>query len=269
MPELVGIQNKSPRAKSILFRGREIIIDGHSSGDFDKSVAEKFLEVHRGVITRADDIGTVYEADLATQEMVWLANMTGNPDSPETAETAGHWSKAAGNIVRSNVPHPCREAMTIRRPYDLGQKEYVAKDGAPEGLNLQSVMIELPPYTRRQFPKDIASWMLTRDGTAGQEFSGRLMKSRPPSAFEPDMSWELDNMRVYLRLADPGSTLGESENTIRANIKDKKEADIEVEKAKRRVWTRLFFCLVDPTVRLPTRSEFNEYIEKHSPKEKA
>lgn len=261
MAELVSIQNKSPKAKSIVFSGRQIIIDGHGSGDFDKEVADRFLDAHHGVVTRAEDIGTVYEADLPNQDMVWLANMTGDPDAPDTIQGASHWNKSQGQFVSSSQPHPCKDAITITRDYDMGQKEYIAKDGAPEGLNLQSVAIKIPPYTRRQFPKEIGTWMLMRDGTAGKECSGRIKKSRPPSPFEPDLGWSLDDMRSYLQLCSPGADLGPTEADLKAaNKGNGKELEAETDKAKRKVWTRLFFCLADPSVRLPTRSEFNEFV---------
>lgn len=256
MSELVTVQNLSSRPKSIVHQGRQITIDALASQSYVKEVADKFLNTHVGVVTNVENTSTVYDAQLPNSETVWIANVTGDPDAPDKVIGDKYQTKAGWVIPE--YPNPKREAITVTRRYDLGQKTYVAKDGAEEALNLEQIKITVPPFTRRQFPKEIASWMLMRDGMSDAAAKGRIIKSRPPSSFEPDLNWTLDEMRVYLRLCDPSKDIGPNESEVRARSNG--GSDAEVDAAKRKLWPRIFMLLVDPTVRLPTRTEFNDFI---------
>lgn len=71
-------------------------------------------------------------------------------------------------------------------------------------------------------------------------------------------------MRSYFRLVDATTDLGIGENELSAKAaKQKWTADKlkeEMRAAKQTLFRRLYFRLVDPAYRLPTRKEFNEFL---------
>tara|TARA_Y100000310_G_scaffold307095_1_gene348906 strand:- start:2370 stop:3299 length:930 start_codon:yes stop_codon:yes gene_type:complete len=267
MNSIVAIKNNTGVPQSVVFKGRQIVLDAHGQGNFDSEVADHFIKNRSPLVSMVEEEPDIYEG---ATEMVWLANFTGNEDLPETVNVK-QW--VGGKWARADVPNLLREPIVIERWCDGGMQEYIAKDGAPESFNLAKIRFRLPPYTRRLFPKDLATWSLIRDATT--EFRGGTVKSRAPTSFEPNESWSLDDSRGYLRLIDPSANVGPSETDVRSKAAKDPEAikagesglQAYVDDAKRTLLRRLFFRVANPQYHLPLREEFNEFMRGETPVE--
>ena len=262
---ITTIQNNTGVPQSIVFKGKQIILDASSTGSFDEEVAKKFIESRSPLVSIIEEEPDLFDGGT---EMVWIANFTGNEDLSETISVK-HWS--GGRWSRTDIPNPKREARVIERFMDMGMKSYTAKDGVFEGMNLPKTRFRLPAFTRRAFPKNLANWSLKRDALS--DLNGSLVKSRAPTMFEPDESWSLDDARGYLRLIDPSAPVGSSESDVIKKASQDPEAVragesgvmAYVTAAKRTVLRRLFFRVADPQYHLPTREEFNEFMRGEVP----
>jgi len=262
---LVKLRNNTGIAQNIVFEGKQIIIGPHEEGDYVKPVADKFLEVRAPLVSVVqDDIGGVYEE--ASSSVVWVANMTGNPDSSDIALAKLFVNK---QWQLTEVDNPNKKPRPIQLKCDLGMQEYTAKDGALEALNLGKKVIRIPPYKRRALPAHEARWLLNRDAVSEPHCRGAAIKSRAPSDFEPRPStiddWSLDDLRAYLKLMDPEAENGRSEEQVTRDAKKRnhrkpEEIKVHVEEEKNLIMKRLFFRLADPQYPVPSRRDFNEFI---------
>tara|TARA_Y100000034_G_scaffold103420_1_gene128943 strand:+ start:777 stop:1706 length:930 start_codon:yes stop_codon:yes gene_type:complete len=262
------IRNKTKVPQSIVFRGRQIVLGPDEQSLFDSEVADHFIKNRNPLVEEVQEEADLYDDNFS--EMVWIANFSGNDSLPETINVK-QW--AGGKWYRADVPNPLRIPITVERWCDGGMESYTAKDGAFESKNLAPIRFRLPPYTRKMFPKNLAAWSLRRDGTS--EIPGRIRRSRAPSAFEPNETWSLDDVRSYLRLIDPSAEVGPAEievarraesdpNAVKAG---KSGIGAYVDSAKTEVLRRVFFRVADPRYTLPTREEFNEFTRGEVPVE--
>jgi hypothetical protein len=250
------LRNETAVEQSIFVGGRRHIIGPKAEITVEETLAKEFL-MQCGDLVREvledESIGGVYE-DAAVAQTVWLANFTGNPDAPKTIKRRKKLGK--GDWAYVDEPNPVAEPMDVVRSHDGGMEEYATQDG-PMGRNLGPIEIRVPRYQRRQLPKPIANWCLNREANNRLVHSvgARLRLSRAPSAFEPNMTWELDDIRCYLEMMDRSAVLGPSEKDL-AVAEDK---DLALRDARELCMRRLHFRLADLQYRLITRKEFDAY----------
>ena len=262
---LVKLCNNTGVAQNIVYEGRQIIIGAHEEREYVKPVADKFLEIRAPLVSIAeDDIGGVYEE--SSPDIIWVANVTGNPDAPEEIKAKLFVNRQWQMVATEN---PNKEPRPLSLKLDLGMREYTAKDGALEALNLGKKVIKVPPYKRRAMPANEAKWWLNRDATSEPHYRGASMKSRAPSMFEPKPEtvdeWSLDELRAYLQLLDPKAETGRSEDQVTKDAKKRnhrkpEEIRAHVEEEKSLIMKRLYFRLVDPRYPIPTRRDFEEFM---------
>jgi hypothetical protein len=262
---LVRLRNNTGVAQNIVYDGRQIIMGPHEENDFVQTVADKFLEVRSPLVSLVqDDIGGVYEEQ--SPDIVWVANMTGNPDAPDQVK-AKLFVNRQWQMVDTDNPNKPPRPLVLH--CDMGMREYVAKDGATEALNLGKQEIRIPPYKRRPMPSSKARWWLNRDATGEPHFRRASIKSRAPTTFEPRPEniddWSLDDLRSYLKLMDPQAELGRSEEQVareakKRNHRKDEEIRAHIEEEKNLTVKRLYFRLVDPRYPIPTRRDFEEFV---------
>mgnify|MGYP001619221893 CR=1 FL=1 len=255
------IRNNSGVDQYVVVKGRQVVLPARTEREMDISVAAKFLETCGVLVSEVLEIGGTYTPKEAALT-VWVANMTGDPDAaPEVSAkrtNRGHWEDV-------KVPNPLKEPRTLSRSMGGAMRENITPSGALEGINEFPSLITIPPYQRREMPSHVARWFLNRDRTGERHQRGAAIESRPPSNFEPDMKWPLDEMRSYLRLIDQNAQAGMSEEQVRKSAQRRKNSsktdeDYEVRLAKETVMKRLFKRLANPAVRLPSRAEFTEFV---------
>lgn len=269
--QLKTVKNKTSIAQTIVVNGRPITLREKEERSFVSEVADKFLaECKPYVVEVSDHLGAVQE-DKLVRDTVWVANVTGDPDAPPTIKRRKFENKRWGD---EEVPNPKAEPLDLVRFIDGGMVEYTTKDGVLEAKNMGKQEIRINAFKRIELPALIANWFLQRDGNQDVPMRGCAIRSRAPSNFEPDMGWDLDQMRRYLKLVDIKADLGPSDQEVNDRVlkkhgellKTNKEefyelCDIAVFDAKVTCMKRLFMRLVDPRYRLPTKKEFDSLSE--------
>ena len=271
---LKTIQNTTSIPQSLVVEGRQVVLEANEERPFDYKLADRFLdECFGAVIEVKDDFGSEFNDKDDTR--IWLANMTGDPDAPSEITTEMYDSKLRRHVP-DRQPNPIKTPRLLKEWAEGGQKQYTAKDGTPEALNLPGKWQVLPQFRRKQFDKGTAQWFMNRCSNATVQAQGyntcAAIKSRPPSAFEPDNGWSLDDMRVYLKLTDADAPLGPTEAEIAGMAKDVPDSEYDSEDYERRVRTakrecmkRIYFRLINPKYRLPTKKAFDEFTGAKKP----
>lgn len=254
-----SIRNKTNVSQSIVYKGKQLILNPKEERAFPGDIADQFLEDCENYVELTPLNLGMSNAKAEDKKTIWIANVTGNPDLPETIP----YVKLSGkDRISTTIPNPKREARTIARRFHLGMKEIQKGDGTLDGLNLGNMLISLEPFTRRELPKEIGEWFLHRDNLGEKEFTGACARSRAPTEFEPDMTWELDDMRLYLRLVDPKALQCRSDHEVRIQaVAAEQDVDIALFEEKALCMKRLFFRLIDTKYRVPTAMEFTKLKE--------
>lgn len=279
---LKTIKNTLGVPQSVVFKGRQFVLGPNDEQTFEAVIADAFLEKCAPIVVEAKtELGAVWAPELQARTM-WVANVTGNPDSPEFVSDR-RYDKTAMRFTDVQLPNPNRKAHPVAREWKGGHRQYTARDGGLVQESLPSKLWVVPTYRRVPMEESVGEWFINRDATNGAG-RGAVIKSRPISDFEPKMDWKYEDMRVYARLTDATMSLGPDENAIAKEVKltiDKLAQDnewkprkIEVElreaikealrKAKQELYHRLYFRLVNPDYRLPTREEYNEFVTGQS-----
>lgn len=256
------IKNLTAVEQSIFVNNRRIVLEPRAEKDFESEVAVEILRVCEGLVEEVietTEIGAVV-MDTVDTGLVWLANMTGNPDAPAAIKRKKRLPR--GEWEWTDMQNPLAEAIDVFRELDGGMREYDTADGLMAD-NLGKTEIRVPKFSRKPLPKDVAAWMLQRDANSGwisPYHRGRIKVSRPKSNFEPDLQWDLDDMRCYLQMIDRGANLGPSEDTVLREA-EASGADLvdAVREAKILCMKRLHFRLADPQYRLIGKSEYEAY----------
>ena len=256
--KLRHLKNQTSVAQAFVYEGHQIILGPGEEKVFLNDLAKAFLEASAPFVKEVeiDKVGSVY-SEKDDQKTVWVANMTGDPDASAETSTKAFINKKWTDSIR---PNPKLKDITIKREMGGGQLGFDLPDNEYGSINLPPVEITLPPYQRRELPTAIAMWFLNRDATQEPGMVGSAILSRPRSNFEPDSSWDLDDMRAYLRLCDPIAVLGDSEDTVVVKAKQANDnAEIAVHLAKLACLKRLHFRMANPVYRLPTKREFEDF----------
>jgi len=185
--------------------------------------------------------------DRPNEKKVWIANVTGNPRAKKTY-TFSETDKKTGLTVNSERENPLATATTVVQRMIGGQEPGIDREGGETLINLPGVVIRIPPATRVQAPQTIANWLLTMDETQDDIHAhGRLVKCRAPSEFEPNESWDYDDIRIFAREMQTDIDLKKAFPPARSF------KDGAVEKAKEDLLHALFFYLIDERYTLPPR----------------
>lgn len=251
--QLKKIKNFSGVPQSIVLDGNQIVLDANKEQFFPVEVANEFL-AECGNTVREVNIAALY-AENASDQLVYLANMTGNPDALEIVKvkqpTKGVWGL-------HDAPNPKREARDLSWQMKGPQQEYQGRDGTQEGMNVFPTTYSIPRYQRRAFAPHIARWIVSRDARSEQHYRGQVIESRAVP-WAPDSTMDLDDIRLYLKLCDPTAVLGVSQEELDASCVGMPEDQklIALYEAKELALQRVHFRISDPAYPLPKQKQFN------------
>lgn len=215
------------------------------------------------VVMRSTDIATLFLTqrskyvrrytpsnipDREGEKKIWIANVTGNPAAKKQI-TIMETDKKTGLSTPFHRDNPLAMAVTVSQRMQQGQVPMMDQQGGDNVLNLPAILIKIPPATRIQAPVSIATWLLTMDETQDDEHArGRLVKCRAPTEYEPNESWDYDDIRLYAREMQAPIDLKKAfppASSFKANGTDK---------AKEELLHALFFYLIDERYTLPPRA---------------
>lgn len=190
-------------------------------------------------------------------ERAWIYNATGNPDSPDELEVWEFINRKRTKIRKVNEN---KQPRVIKREMAGPETMKKVKGGDEIGFKSLPRTLEVWPYTRKSFPRDLASWMMRRDAIS--TVPGALKWAREPQEFEANPEWSLNDLQLYASLVDSKIRLGDSEEEIRRKKEkgDKslmgKSLDKAIDEAKLALWSQLWFRIVDKLYTLPKREDF-------------
>lgn len=256
--EFRTVKNITAIPQSIVYSGTQHVLMPLEERNFDEAVAARFLAVCGQAVSDTTDLaGSAYTLPSEAGRYTWLANMTGNPDLPET--TKANEVDDKGITRKVDAPNPMRQYRDLRWELKGGHEQWTGQDGGLWQRSLPSKEVCLPAKRRIRIESEIAEQVLSRD--ARSAVPGAIIKSREPSGFEPTMEWEIDDVRAYCKLIDPTMNIGLDSNGLarQAQENSAKLKDV-VTAAKSALLSRLYFRIANPAYRLPTRAEFQEYV---------
>lgn len=224
--------------------GKRYSIPAHSIVLRSSDIAQLFLE-QRSKYIRKYVPSTI--PDRPNEKKVWIANATGNPQAKKTYQLA-ETDRKTGLTVHKELENPLAIATTVSQRMVGGQEPGMDREGGETLVNLPSILIKIPPATRVHAPQSIANWLLTMDETQDDPHArGRLIKCRAPTEYEPNESWDYDDIRIFAR-------------EMQAPVDLKKQFPPAssfkggaVEKAKEELLHALFFYIIDERYTLPPR----------------
>jgi hypothetical protein len=249
------IQNLSDVEKKVIFRDRIEKLLPYNTREVHPLLAAKFFEVF------PHDVVEYSPAKMPQPEpgedIIWVANMTGNPFVPATVTLK---RIKDGQEIDYVVPNPLRKASPLRQMMGVGQKwQKNIKTGEEECLNLPKIEIVLPAYQRLRVGRQMADWLLRRDGAQERHHVGKIMVCRGPSYFEPNESWDLDDIRLYAEWIDTQTFVRNhpEHGDVLGPAKFELPNEEAIHDAKVDLLHKLFFKLVDQRYGLLTETEFD------------
>lgn len=255
--QLKKIRNFTATAQSVIVDGNQVVLDGNTERFFPSDIANLFL-AECGAFVKEVVVAAVKET--ATDERIYLANMTGNPDAPASVGVKFPQKSQYGmGWGLRDEANPVKAARELKYVMKGAQVEFQGQDGL-EGQNTFPTTYKIPPYTRVPFPPHIANWIMSRDARNEPHYRGQVMQSRYV-AFAPDSDWDLDDLRLFLKQCDPKAQLGPSEAQVNADNQgaDEETLLIKIYEAKEVALQRIHFQISNPQVNLPTPKTFEQF----------
>lgn len=255
--KLIDIRNTSGVPQTCLHEGKLEVLGAGESKTMSSGLAEAFLSQCPGAVEifQDTDVNEVEEKGFHDDGFVWLANMTGNPDLESEVTVEGPYDKDRRRWTQEKIPNPKLNPTAQTREFDLGEEEYRTVQGI-FARNLGTEIITVAPYKRIRLPQHVAQWFLRRDGRAPKEHRGSVIVSRQKSSFEPDGSWELNDIKLWVSLIEP---------SIAGKIRTEEQCNSEGEvlEEKKLALRRSYFLAANPKYPLPSRAKF-ESLKKLS-----
>lgn len=251
--KFIDIENKENVPQTCIYKGELKVLGPKEHITVDSGLAEAFMNQCAGAVAISKEIEINETSDKTFQDnsFVWLANMTGDPDAKPTVKARGNYNKDRRDYDWVEVDNPKLTPRVLRRKFDLGEEEYRTVQGI-FARNLGKETVILQPYKRMRLPKNVAEWFLERD-SHGEEYNrGLCIASRAKSSFEPDGSWELDDIKLWVSLIEP---------TIAHKIRSEKQCSDEhdVLEEKKLALRRSYFLAANPKYPLPSRAKFDTF----------
>lgn len=254
----------------VMDKGQQIFLPAYGEESFPNAMAESFLSKYPGKVVHATELQVGDQSVVQKPRTIWIANMTGNPDCPELLDAKEWRKKSSGGPRDVEIPHPARAPRPLKEKM-LGT--WVERQDGYGNLTADrgpSRTLTVPPYQRVEMPYAQGRWFLRRVSAAAMSINSRqnfqlAIAARAPGEFEPNGSWDLDELRGYMRFIDRGAPLPDTEADIRKKLKKSKarqdEIEFRISKEKRELLKRLFFKVVNPDgPTLPSREEFMLYM---------
>lgn len=251
------LKNDTLIPQSVVYKGMQHVLLAREEKNFANDVAAKFLEICGSAVRdTTENMGSIYTIPSEHDKYMWLANMTGDPDLPDKV-LADQYDEHS-RLQKVEVDNPIKQFSDLRWEIKGGTELWYGADGVAFQRTLDSKWVGLPAKRRIRVEKDIGFQIMQRNARA--MVKGAVIVSREPAEFEPKMEWELDDIRAYFKLIDPTASVGDNEEFVTKGITDKAKRDQAVLEAKQGLLHRLYYRLVNPKYRLPTRAEFREYV---------
>lgn len=245
---VVTLHNASEQDVTVIYKNKPLTLAPFEPHTVPAEDVEDLLSQNDALMVAEGEIGSA-EVDQASAKMMWIANVTGDPLEPEFVTIRGNYDRKSGQYARTEIPNPKRRPHVISRSYTVGTTEVLGRTGV-EGRNQAPELISIKPFQRLLVDTVRGTWFLRRDAQMEPHCRGQAVVSRPKGDFEPNASWSLDDIRLWLLLADHRRA-----NVIRQE--SELNSDVDIAQEKRLALIHVFFASANARTKLPTRARFD------------
>lgn len=242
--------------------GSVVEIQPYSKKGLPLELAQEFISKYPGEcsFTQAQQVMSGAEEDI-----VWVANMTGNKIKEASKDMVKHADTIEGKRTVVEFENPMREPIILSFSYwdpkkvftDPGDRDVSYSFSYPEKKFV------LYPYQRKPITETMALHIFAGISNQDQIYKKNKMQVvRAPAPFEPDDTWALDELCVYAKMLDTKNMLNIFTTPIMIERFKfgKKKTPLEEERAKGDLLKCLFFFIVDPEYILIEPKEFNDKL---------
>lgn len=264
-PNIVNVRNKTERPITLAFNGRVTTIPAYEEIPLNEELAQAFLAHHHASVEIAADDIIVPEPVQAKPKEFWIANLTGNPMSPETIPFK-EYDKVTKELKTVHLANPYKRAYPLH--LEMSGNEVYYRDAMGDASYYEPAIIyRIPPYTACKVPENFFNWAIQRAANSSMSGEREYGPCDPLPEFLPNKKdWSIAKLQTYLQLLDPSildlpkaqrsEILGKSEASIMVVHKaDPTGAIFDIAKAKNDLVKQIFFRLVDNRYRRPMREE--------------
>ena len=250
----VWIENLCEIHQSVFFDGKRFDLQPFGRIAVGGALAQAFVKANPTTVKLLDEGDTPV---IPGEDLVWVANVTGNPFLPKTV-TVQRWDQKNERMQDKEIPNPKCVPVVIKESVRLSQ-EYIENPYTPGetiSINKPPRQVIIPPYTRCPLSRTIAERLIVRDASRPVESKNSLVACPAPTGFEPNETWDLDSIRVYALLLGPSAGLSDEEIGIQPAKKYGSD-QAAMEAGKTKLLNFMHFRLVDDRFRLPSKEEFD------------
>lgn len=299
MAERIRLLNTTDRVLRLRYGGNAIVFQPHgvpgSVVPLPKAAAD-YVMGHLGnqveVVAEATAVSYVEHRKI---DRYYIANFSGDPDSPEYYESK--FLKADGTEgvrrVKNEIHTPQVFKARLGREskiVDAGAHQYVDQHSGKLTRNKKAMqvtypgkLLTIPPYTVVEVTQGQFQTLLSMEADKPLDYPRFLRPSRPPSDFEPDYNdpwWTLDRIRMWLMETpetnerEAGQVVaGDSEKELRekwaAEGLEPDAIELQLEETRFKLYARSKIRAMDlDYAQLPSKSEFEASWARRAKAEK-
>lgn len=295
----VRLLNTTDKPLRLRYKGESITFQPHATPGSVLALPKEYADYVVGHVGNQVEViaesAAISYVDHAKAERFYLANFSGDPDSPEFFETS--WRGMDGQIHSKKVFNDLHTPKVYKAR--LGRESKIVDPGAhtyqdPQtGKNVRNTrpmqvtypgkLLNIPPYTVVEVTKGQYTTLLNSEIDKPDDYPRFLRPSRSPSEFEPDFNdswWTLDRLRAYVEMypetneREAGSAIvGPSEADLRKQLAaeglDEDAIELRIESARFDMFGRGKLRAMDLNYIPPTKAEFDSAWARKSKEKKS
>ena len=199
--------------------GKRVAMAPFEIRPWPREVADVFLAQRGKYIQKYQ---AMYIPPSPGEAITYIANLTGNPHEPEEL-TKTQFDRQRGLDMPYTVPNPMRVARPVEYEMQGEQVVKAGEGGVKYTLSTPPKRVKIPPMVRLPVPRSSAEWLIRRDAQCEEGYRGSVVECRGPSDFEPNESWTIDDVLLYMKLMDPRTAwkkfvVGQDEQEKKLNL---------------------------------------------------
>jgi len=194
------------------------------------------------------------------ERTVYIANVTGSRMLPDDVEEI---KNVEGKDVVKIIPNPNRVKQVLEFKLQ-GAQRITGPDSSRKSTKDPNFTARLEPLRRYAMPENYANTILQRTARVQKPYlAGRVIRVPEPAEYEPNETWDLDDIRLYAYMTDPSHFTEKRITHEYPPLSTYRDGDGKLDKrevtaAKRRLLEDLFPSLIDDRYTKPTRAGFEK-----------
>lgn len=294
----VRLLNTTDKMLRLRYGGEPIVFHPHGMSGSVLALPPAVAAYVKGqLLDQVEEIAAAVSISYVDHQKVdrfYLANFSGDPDSPEFFEAK--FTALNGELATKRIRNELHEPRIFKAR--LGRESKIVDPGAHEYIDAQTgkkmrntrpmqvtypgKMVVIPPYTVVEVTKGQWQSILSQEYDKPDDYPRFIRVAREPSSFEPnynDAWWTLNRLRSYLEMMPETNereagvaVMGDTEEERRALLKeagvDEDAIDLRIEADRFELFARAKIRAMDITYTLPTKAEFDAHVARRAKSDK-